>query len=193
MQLTCIYLGVAMQRLFLTFLICGTILISSTPAWAQGADGALPQVQIVLFYSPTCPHCHKVINEDLPPLQEQYGEQLQILGVDVSQAAGGQLYQDAISALNIAENRLGVPTLIIGETILVGSLEIPQQLPLLIATGLESGGVGWPEIPSLYVIVPNLPPSADPNTSEVVDPSALSPTTSPPPAATSEPASARCA
>ena len=37
----------------------------------------------VLFYSPTCPHCHKVMTEDLPPLVERYGDRFVIVGVDV--------------------------------------------------------------------------------------------------------------
>ena len=49
---------------------------------------ALPVVHAVLFYSPTCPHCQYVITETLPPLMEKYGNQLQIMGVDVTQPKG---------------------------------------------------------------------------------------------------------
>lgn len=119
-----------------------------------------PIVQAILFYSPTCPHCHTVIDQHLPPLQEQYGEQLQILGVDVSKPVGQQLYQNAIAHFNLSSQRQGVPTLVVGETVLVGSVEIPQQFPQIIADGLLAGGIGWPEIPGLHESVPNLPPSA---------------------------------
>ena len=48
-------------------------------------------VRAVLFFSPTCPHCHTVMTEDLPPLAALYGEQLQILGHDrVTVGTGGR-------------------------------------------------------------------------------------------------------
>lgn len=113
---------------------------------AQNAD---PLVRAVLFYSPTCPHCAKIIQEDLPPLFEKYGAQLEIVGIDASQIEGGTLYQAAVEHFQIPENRLGVPTLILDDTILVGSLEIPEQLPGLIEYYLAQGGVDWPDIPGL--------------------------------------------
>ncbi len=129
-------------------------------AQSDSSNVAQPIVQAVLFYSPTCPHCHTVIEQHLPPLQEKYGAQLQILGVDVSKQVGQQLYQNAITHFNLSSQRLGVPTLVVGETVLVGSVEIPQQFPQIIADGLAAGGIGWPEIPGLLEAVPNLPPSA---------------------------------
>jgi uncharacterized membrane protein/glutaredoxin len=108
-----------------------------------------PVVRAVLFFSPTCPHCHKVMTEDLPPLREQYGEQLQIVEIDTTQPEGQTLYQAAIERYAIPEERLGVPTLIIGDTVLVGSGEIPEYLPGLIEHHLARGGVDWPDIPGL--------------------------------------------
>jgi thiol-disulfide isomerase/thioredoxin len=52
-----------------------------------------PVVRAVFFYSPTCPHCHTVINETLVPMMEQYGERLQIIGIDISQPGGQALYE----------------------------------------------------------------------------------------------------
>jgi len=118
-------------------------------AFIQPVHAAIPVVQAVLFYSPTCGHCHKVITEDLPPLAEQYGDQLQIIGIDVTVEQGQNLYQAAIKHFNIPDERLGVPTLVIGDIILVGSQEIPDQLPGLIEQGLAAGGISWPDIPGL--------------------------------------------
>ena len=122
-----------------------------------------PTVQAVLFYSPTCPHCHQVITELLVPMQEEYGDRLEILGVDTTNAAGAQLYQNAIDYFEIPQDRLGVPTLIVGSTILVGSGEIPGKFPDIVKTGLAAGGIGWPAIPELALIVPDLSPSAGPD------------------------------
>jgi uncharacterized membrane protein/thiol-disulfide isomerase/thioredoxin len=130
-------------------IIIGSSLLILFANWAPPVEAQEPAVRAVLFYSPTCPHCHKVISEDLPPLFEKYGEQLQIVGVDTTQPGGQVLYQAAIQRYGIPEERLGVPTLIVGDIVLVGSLEIPQQLPDLIEKYLSQGGVDWPDIPGL--------------------------------------------
>ncbi|MBN1811993.1 MAG: hypothetical protein JXA14_09175 [Anaerolineae bacterium] len=104
-------------------------------------------MQTVLFYSPTCPHCHYVMEEVLPPLQEAYGNQLGIAAIDVSTPEGLDIYYAAVAHFAIPPERLGVPTMIVGDAVLVGSGEIPTLLPDLIQQGLDEGGVGWPEIP----------------------------------------------
>jgi len=112
-----------------------------------------PVVHAIIFYSQTCGHCHKVITEDLPPLAEKYGEQLQIIGVDVTYEEGQNLYQAAIVKFEIPDHRYGVPTLIVGDTVLVGSGEIPALFPGIIEDGLSEGGIDWPDIPGLHEIL----------------------------------------
>jgi uncharacterized membrane protein/thiol-disulfide isomerase/thioredoxin len=127
-------------------------------AAAQTGEQAI--VQAILFYSPTCPHCHQVITGFLIPMQEEYGEQLQIVGVDISHPAGSYLYGLAIEHFQIPGPRQGVPMLVIEDTVLVGGMEIPDQFPAMVEEGLSAGGVGWPDIPGLSLTLPNLPPSA---------------------------------
>ncbi|MFN2103996.1 MAG: vitamin K epoxide reductase family protein [Candidatus Promineifilaceae bacterium] len=146
---------------FLLFTFLVLFIATGSPAAAQLNEDS-PAVQAILFYSPTCPHCHQVITEFLIPLQETYGDQLQILGVDTSDATGQTLYKMAVDYYQIPDNRIGVPTLIVGNTILVGSGEIPEQFLGILEDGLLAGGIGWPDIPNLDLIVPDLPPSADP-------------------------------
>ncbi len=121
-----------------------------------------PIVQAILFYSPTCPHCHQVINELLIPMQEDYGDQLQIIGIDTTDQAGSILYGLTVEHYEIPENKLGVPLLVVADTYLVGSMEIPARFPGIVMEGLAAGGLGWPDIPQLQEIVQDLPPSADP-------------------------------
>ncbi|MEN8216235.1 MAG: vitamin K epoxide reductase family protein [Pseudomonadota bacterium] len=108
-----------------------------------------PIVHALLFYSPACPHCHKVLSEDIPPLHKKYGEQLRIVVVNTQQADGQALYQAAIKHFHIPDDRIGVPTLIVGNQILVGSNEIPTLFPELIESFLAQGGIDWPPIPGL--------------------------------------------
>jgi len=112
-----------------------------------------PVVRAVLFYSPSCGHCQMVITEVLPPLIEKYSDQLLIIGIDVSEATGQSIYQLAIEHYEIPQERLGVPTLLVGEQYLVGSREIPEIFPILIEEGLQAGGVSWPGIPELISII----------------------------------------
>ncbi len=111
-----------------------------------------PVVHAVLFYSPTCPHCHYVITETLPPLMEKYGDQLQIIGVDVTQPKGQTLFLAALQEFGVKEG--GVPFLVVGDSYLVGSQDIPEKFPGLIQAGLSHGGVDWPDIPGLAEFIP---------------------------------------
>ena len=161
-----------MKRLSVIALVILLGLLAPLTAVAQ-APAQAPIVQAILFYSPTCPHCHTVIDRVLPPLADQYGDQLQILGIDTSHAIGGALYQATIEHFNVSAQRRGVPTMVVGDVVLVGGLEIPEQLPDLIEAGLAAGGVGWPAIPGLAEAAPNLPPSADPSIAQTAAPTAV--------------------
>ena len=143
-----------MRRFLLTLIVSCTLTLSLSVAFAAAT------VRAVLFYSPRCGHCHMVIGEHLPPLQQRYGDQLQILMIDVDQAQGAALYRQAIAVYAIPEARRGVPTMIINDTVLVGSVEIPERLPGLIETLLARGGSDWPPIPGLADLLAAVPTSA---------------------------------
>ena len=131
-----------------TILAILILLISLFPLAAAG-NAQEPVIRAVLFYSDSCPHCLEVINNALPPLVDQYGNQRQVYGLNTHYEPGNTIYINAIQAFEIPQERQGVPTLIVGDTILVGSFEIPDQLPGIIEQGLENGGIDWPDIPGL--------------------------------------------
>ena len=135
-----------MKKLYLPALLLMALLLVFTPG-SHAQTGDEPVVHAVLFFSPTCPHCHDVIDNLLIPMVEQHGNRLQILAVDVTQEDGQTLYQAAIEHYRIPANRLGVPTMIINDTVLVGSGEIPAQFPSLANAGLTGNGIDWPGIP----------------------------------------------
>ncbi|MDT8306453.1 MAG: vitamin K epoxide reductase family protein [Anaerolineae bacterium] len=162
-----------MSRSFIYLLLALVALAAVGPVLA-----AEPVVHAVLFYSPTCRHCHDVIDNDLPPLMEQYGDQLQIVGINTAHPDGQALYRAAIDAFGVPQERLGVPALYIGDRVLVGSVEIPEQLPGLIELHLAAGGVGWPAIPGLAELVAEVPEEATAAPAET----ALVASATPPPA-----------
>lgn len=149
------------------------------PAGPAPADGG--PVCGVLFYSPACPHCHVVLEEQLPSIFGAFGGparlealgsgaggstafqrigngRLELLLADVSRPEGAALYHASTAALGVPESREGVPRLVVGDTVLVGSVEIPERLPGLVQEGLARGGIDWPRIPGLEGLLTQLAP-----------------------------------
>ncbi len=110
-----------------------------------------PIVHAVLFYSTSCGHCEYVITQVLPPLFEQYGDQLIIIGIDIGSTTGRTLFLNTIQYFKLQSG--GVPLLAIGNTYLIGSVDIPEKLPGLIEQYMAQGGVDWPIIPGLAEVL----------------------------------------
>jgi len=132
------------RRIFIAGALLFALLFMSTGSVVAQTE---PVVRAVLFYSPTCPHCELVITQTLPPLIEKYGDQLQIIGINVAEQQGSNYFLAALDKFQIQEG--GVPFLVIGDKYLIGSGDIPDQLPGLVETYLSQGGVDWPDIPGL--------------------------------------------
>jgi uncharacterized membrane protein len=190
------------------FLLCSLLIFAVTfvvlvpPAAAQD-----PIVRAILFYLPTCPHCHIVMTEHLPVILEIFntqiewvylpteeplepdqvppviiamGDRLQILYVDASTPAGSELYWMTIEHFE-AHDQTGVPYLIVGETMLYGSVDIPQQFPGIVEQGLTQGGIDWPDIPGLTDLLSQMVPypPAEPTVEETITPTELPETSTP--------------
>ena len=135
------------RRFHILALLAATLI---APGFAQEIQEApAPRVRTVLFFSPSCPHCHTVIAESLPPLVEKYGESLVIVTINTQSAAGQELFREAGRRYGIPPEELGVPLLAVGDHALVGSFQIPDQLPGIVEEGLAAGGIPWPEIAGL--------------------------------------------
>jgi uncharacterized membrane protein/thiol-disulfide isomerase/thioredoxin len=106
-------------------------------------------VHAVLFYSPTCPHCHQLITEYLIPLQNRYGKRLVILGMDTSQEWANNLYWEAMRYYELPQDDWVVPILIVADQVMVGGNEVPARFPSIIEEGLASGGIDLPDFPAL--------------------------------------------
>ncbi len=127
-------------------LVIAITALSVVPALAQ--DGA--KVFAVLFYSPTCPHCHEVITYTVPELEAEFGDSMEILYIDVTTPTGQQMIFDACNVVGIpADVCGGVPMMVIGDDVLIGSADIPAKAAKLIRAGLKKGGLPIPAIPGL--------------------------------------------
>ena len=109
---------VTRKKILLCLILVSGLLYRSDLVIAQ-----TPVIRAILFYSPSCPHCHQVINQDLPPLLENYQGQLFILAVNTANPDGQALFQAVIDHYQIPTERQGVPMLLVGDEILVGSYD----------------------------------------------------------------------
>ncbi|HYD51372.1 MAG TPA: vitamin K epoxide reductase family protein [Gemmatimonadaceae bacterium] len=132
------------------------ILLASDLAFGR-SPGQDVIARAVLFYSPTCPHCHVVMREHLPPLVQRFGARLRIVAIDVTTEQGRTLFLEALDRQGIAAANAGVPMLVVGGRALVGAAEIPAELPGIVERALAGGsGIGWPEGPKLRELLATL-------------------------------------
>jgi cytochrome c biogenesis protein CcdA/glutaredoxin len=101
------------------------------------------------------------MEDDLPPLVEKYGDQLDILMIEASSDEAYEVYLAAVDLYDVPPQRQGVPALFIGDDHLVGSAEIPTKLPGLIDRYLKQGGVDFPPVPGLSAYVNEPAPAGE--------------------------------
>jgi hypothetical protein len=140
------------RQLVLLLLVLFWGITAVTPAKAQNEQ---PTVRAVMFWMEGCGHCDWVKLYTLAPLQEQYGAQLDIHLVELRTAADFDQLFDLAAAHGVPRSNVGVPFLVIGDQMLIGSGQIPAELPGLIETHLAAGGIGFPDMPGM---APFLPP-----------------------------------
>ena len=113
-----------------------------------------PVVHAILFWMNGCPHCHKVIESVLPPLQEKYGDKLDVLMIEVVTVDDINHLLEVGEAYGIPKNAIGVPLLVVGDDILLGDVQIPEKFPVLVDQYLAKGGVDFPDKPEIAPFLP---------------------------------------
>lgn len=121
--------------------------------------------RMVLFHSPSCPHCRDVLEKVLPPLQEKYGDQLEVHLFNISEAdnyAYFLAFQQHTPHISHA-----IPEAIIDRYVLIGTDSIQNGLPGQIDACLANGGCDWPIPISPALVAPTVTepvPQASPST-----------------------------
>jgi len=180
----------SMQRAFAIF-SATLLLLLAVMLPAQAQEG--PTVQGLFFYSPSCGHCHVVINDHLPGIFDQYGGEpdvrfdendpdpafvlltngtLELLMINTTLDAGAEIYGHASVQYDVPAEMMGVPRLVMGDEFFVGSGDIPAALPGLIEEGLAAGGTDWPDLPGVDAALAAVPDA-------IVVPDSTTATTSP--------------
>jgi uncharacterized membrane protein len=126
---------------------------SSASAQEAGAGSEDVAVTVVMFYSPTCPHCHDIITTVLPDLEAEYGDALDLVLINTSSRDGNRLFWDAMEWLAVPEDDQGVPVVIVGGRVLMGGEHSVQRLADVVASAMEEGGAVAPDIPGLAEVV----------------------------------------
>ncbi len=94
--------------LFAIILFCGIVTLKSKTA--VGGDG---KFEMVLFYSPTCPHCHHAMEFLEKEIAPKYGD-LTITKYNTSTKVGANYYFHYAKKLGI-ENAGAVPLAVFGD------------------------------------------------------------------------------
>jgi uncharacterized membrane protein len=144
------------------------LVFAATPVLAQ-STAPLPVVHAVMFWKAGCGHCEETISVTLPPIHEKYGEQFNLLLVEIASMQDVDGLYTLAAAYGIPNENVGVPFLVLDGNVLVGSDQIHQQLSELIDDYLARGGVGLPENAALRALVPGSAPLADSPTPTLSD------------------------
>lgn len=151
-----------MKKIFPAFIIFTVIVLAASLSSGASASAEQEVVRAVMFWMEGCPHCHYVLEEVLPPLQDKYGSQLEILLIEVRTTEDIERLYQIGDYLGLAREQVGVPFLLIGDHVLIGSGQIPEALPGLIEAYLASGGVDYPDLPLLKDLIPSAGGARDP-------------------------------
>jgi hypothetical protein len=166
---------------------------------AQPPQPPLPTVtgdhiaRAILFHSQDCPHCGELIHRDLPPIQESFGDRLDIVPLLLEDPVGDILFQMAKERFLQPGEESGVPMVVIGNRLLIGARPIREQLPAIAQAHIDAGGVDWPDIPGLKEMLAQArgpSPTPPPTATETVAPTptpASTPTFTPTAAPTATP------
>ncbi|MGQ9626259.1 MAG: hypothetical protein ACUVV0_05055 [Anaerolineae bacterium] len=125
-----------------------------------------PVVEIFFFYSDTCPHCHIVIEEVLPKIEQKYGDRVRIRYFEISDPDNYALMLGLERIYGVTEEQAGIPEIFLGNVVMIGSHIIRQNLDKEIERYLAMGGFEFPELddipkPEVSIVTPT-PTSSKP-------------------------------
>ncbi|MGV8048944.1 MAG: cytochrome c biogenesis protein CcdA [Anaerolineaceae bacterium] len=128
------------------------------------------------FYSNSCSHCIAILDEILTPLEQQYPGQLDIRLLEL----GNPDYYRALLAVeesfDVQAGDRDIPTVVIGDQILIGETQNRDNLKNILETGLVGEGMDFPTIsgvdPQLMISVPPQPSTVETEVCSTANPEA---------------------
>ncbi|MDY6873384.1 MAG: hypothetical protein SVR81_05385 [Chloroflexota bacterium] len=133
---------------------------------AATLDYAEDAVHAYYFYANSCPHCLATLEDVIYPLQEQWDDQLDIRLLEIGDPAYYEALLAAETWFEVGMEVRTIPTLVVGDQILVGEVEIGERFPDLVSDGIQAGGIPFPAIEG---IDPEVLVSISPEAAEATD------------------------
>ena len=115
-----------------------------------GVETAVPgpsnaRVQVLYFYSNTCSHCLKVIEEIIVPLQNEYPDLVDFRLLELGDRINYEALMQAENQLETSGSR-DLPVVVVGERVLIGEEENTTHLRNLVIAGVEGEPIQLPEL-----------------------------------------------
>lgn len=141
-----------------------SVILLRAPAVAEE-----PVARFFVFQAQDCAHCRTVEDEVLRPLSEEHGDQVEITFFDIGAMENYEVMVRLEREYGVSG--LAIPQVFIGDRVLVGEVQIRDELPGLVDECLAAGGCEFPS-EDLPVAAPLLPSGAgvDPFCEEPGDP-----------------------
>lgn len=118
------------RKAFFGFLFFGSIVFCRVQGAFAGDDAALVKV----FFSPHCKSCIRAIHDVIRPLAEKYGRQARWEYFDLSEEKNYSIFLDLEKK---ADKKLGSPTVVVGQKVMVGVSEVTDSLEKEIDAALQ--------------------------------------------------------
>jgi len=128
---------VVLTRLAAALLVLMLTIMGGGTASAQDAV-----VRFRFFYSEDCEHCLAIKNELFPELLDEYGSQIEIIYLEISEPSIFQQMVALEKEYNVPPEMADIPEVFIGDQALIGEEQIREELPGLVRQFLSEGGVG---------------------------------------------------
>ncbi|HOE34285.1 MAG: hypothetical protein GX415_01030 [Chloroflexi bacterium] len=110
------------------------------------------------FYSKTCSHCLEIFSEILEPLEAENPGLIDMRLLELGNPEYYRAMLAAEEAFQVKPEARGLPTVILGDEILIGEAPNKERLAALIQEGLTGSGIAFPDIsgidPELMISIP---------------------------------------
>ncbi len=123
-------------------ILVSMVLLSYVPVLS--ADG--PAVELLLFYSETCPHCQTVMEDVIPVIEEKYGDQVRIRTFNITDIDNYALMLGLERIYGVPDEKAGIPEIFLGNDVMIGANVIRDHLEEVIDKYLAKGGFQFPPL-----------------------------------------------